>query len=183
MIHRSIRLYLRVEVIDDGSETKEGNFQRSQEQLRDAAEIPRQPWSGHMELQSCKKQLLPHHAAWLALPRARSLLRGQCRFSHKHWKLQAQALPYAWGHLSQQVQGCAHRSGRGNCCLAGNRLQIAQCSSRDTANLAIAAPSCSRTVSPIQNRYRRTFCSMEPCCLSVEAEALLCCISTTFKML
>lgn len=39
MIHCSIGLYLRVEVIDDGSETKEGNFQRSQKQLRDAAEI------------------------------------------------------------------------------------------------------------------------------------------------
>ena len=55
MIHRSIRLYLRVEVIDDGSETKEGNFQRSQEQLRDAAEIPCQPESMHVEPQTCKK--------------------------------------------------------------------------------------------------------------------------------
>lgn len=49
MVHCSIRLYLRVEVIDDGSETKEGNFQRSQEQLRDAAEIPYQSEQVHME--------------------------------------------------------------------------------------------------------------------------------------
>lgn len=37
VIHCSIRLYLRVEVIDDGSETERGNFHRSPEQLRDAA--------------------------------------------------------------------------------------------------------------------------------------------------
>lgn len=36
-------------MIDDGSETKEGNFQRSQEQLRDAVEIPYQSEQVHME--------------------------------------------------------------------------------------------------------------------------------------
>lgn len=49
VIHCSVRLYLRVEVIDDGSETKEGNFQRSQEQLTDAAEIPCQSEQVYME--------------------------------------------------------------------------------------------------------------------------------------
>lgn len=40
VIHCSVRLYLRVEVIDDGSETEEGNFQRFQEELRNTAETP-----------------------------------------------------------------------------------------------------------------------------------------------
>lgn len=84
-----------------------------------------------------------------------------------HWKLQAQALPHTRVHLSQQMRGRARRSGRGNCCLPGKRLQIAQCSSGDTANLAIATPSCTETASPhpFQNWYHLTFCSIELCCL------------------
>lgn len=102
MIHGSVRLYLRVEVVDDGSETKEGKFQRSWEQFKDAAEIPHQLESVHMEPQSCKKSFLFLHTVSLALLKACCLLRGQCRFSHR--------LTGNCKHEHCPMHGCFHPS-------------------------------------------------------------------------
>lgn len=162
VIHCSIRLYLRVEVIDDGSETKKGNFHRSPEQCRDAAETPHQPETVHLEPRSSKKcfslNTLTACSAEGKLPAESPVLIQ----SHAHWKMQTQALPCAWVRLSQQRQGCARGSGRGSHCLAGTSLQTAQFQQREAAKLDVAAPSCSGTLSldPVQNWHCLLSCFM-----------------------
>lgn len=139
MVHCSIRLYLRVEVIDDGSETKEGNFQRTQEQLRDAAEIPYQSEQVHMEPVLQEIPSSPQSTVCFAKSRfpdevnadPEHKLTGNCK--HRNCPTHVCICPSRhWTVLATLAGG-----------IAGSRLQIALCSRRVTANLAITAPSCS----------------------------------------